>query len=353
LKIASAIDQAAEDPDRPLKGPEEVKHALFSERPDLASIARTPLMLGLMIDFWEAQPGAMPRSQADLFESFVNRSLARAEETMRKYGLDEDAVLACAAKIAEEMFESGRHGLDTTVSMLTEQLPSLPVEGAIAVLRRARIARPGVTTTFSFIHCRFHEYFLIDHFRRNPARLPYESIPEDTRWRDGLVLFCEVADPPTAQRIAEFCWAQIRSARDAAAEAGSEGYRRALHSLRFLATAFRARRNLIASFEPELAEQIEKDVRDPNMLTAKHALEASGVLSDDAAQRTISAALASGNRWLMETALRACRYLPAPSSKTRLLVADLLLSIPPVEHLITYREVMLSLRSMEGMSLAP
>lgn len=350
LKIATAIDRAAKDPVSPLRNPEAIHRALFRERPDLASIARTPFMLGLMIDFWESHPDRMPSSQSELYKSLVERSLERAGDSLRQYGLSHGDVLACAAAIAKTMFQSDRDGLDMPVAALAERLPNLPVKGAITALRQARIARPSKSETFSFIHRRFHEYFLIDHLRADPDRL-LESIPNDTRWHDCFVLFCEVADESVARRIAAFCWDRIRAAREGAVEMGSDAYRDALHTLRFLANAFRARRHLLASFEPELAERIEKDVRDPDMLVAKHALEASGVLSDAAAQRTIAAALSSGNAWLINTAFRACRYLPAPSRNLQLLLIDRLLSIPPVENLKRYREIMLSIQFREGLYL--
>ena len=97
-KIAAAIDRAANHP-------EAIKRALFRERPDLASIARTPFMLGLMIDFWEAHPGRMPGSQAELYESFVARSLVRAKDRIREQRLSREDVLACASAIAREMFD--------------------------------------------------------------------------------------------------------------------------------------------------------------------------------------------------------------------------------------------------------
>lgn len=169
LKIAAAIDRAAKEPVIPLRNPEAIKSALFRERPDLASIARTPFMLGLMIDFWESHPDRMPASQAELYESLVERSLERAEDSLRQYDLSKGNVLACAAAIAKTMFESDRDGLDMPVARLVNELPNLPVKGVVAALRRARIAR--------------------------------------------FVLFCEVADEPVAQRIAEFCWNRIRAAR--------------------------------------------------------------------------------------------------------------------------------------------
>ena len=105
VKIAAAIDRATQHPD-------SIKRGLFVERPDLAPIARNPFVLGLMIDYWEAHPGKLPRSQAELYKSFVGRSLDLAEEDLRRSDLGRGDVLACASAIAREMFGSDQYGLE-------------------------------------------------------------------------------------------------------------------------------------------------------------------------------------------------------------------------------------------------
>ena len=352
IKIAKAIDQAAKDPLRPLSNPAAVKHALFHDRPDLSSIVRTPFMLGLTIDYWEAHPGEMPSTQAELYESFIERSLRLAESVMRQHALDKGAVHTCAAAIAREMFESEDYGLDIPVTELCRRLPDLPVLPTVTALRRAQIARPSESDTFSFIHRRFHEYFLIDHFEANPDNIPLEAISGDTRWREGLALFCEVSDEEVAKRIADYCWQQIRHARDVGAAAGSELYRQALHSLRFLGTAYRARRSAIKGIELDLATQIKSDLTGDDILKAKHAIEASAALSPSNAQQVLTGSLSSGYPWLMDVAFHASRYLPKITTENQILLIKNLLDIPITKHFWSYREISFLLGSMESLSLA-
>jgi hypothetical protein len=357
IKIAKAIDQAAKDPLRPLSNPAAVKHALFHDRPDLSSILRTPFMLGLTIDYWEAHPGKMPATQAELYESFIERSLRRAESVIRKHALDKNALHACASAIAREMFESDDYGLDIPVRKLCKRLPDLPVLPAVTALRQAHIARPSESDSFSFVHRRFHEYFLIDHFHANPDKLPYEAIWGDTRWREGFALYCEIAPEPIAKDIVRCCsMLFLAKAGDGIGEQTavyqSAVYRRALHSLRFLATAFRARREAVEEIEPLLALQIQTNVRGEDLLLAKHSIEASGLLSEKSAQDVVTTALSSGSSWLTETAFHASRHLPRISLKNQLLVTQRLLRTAPAEQLKTYRDIMFSLQSTAGLSLA-
>ena len=152
----------------------------------------------------------------------------------------------------------------------------MPVSEVVKILRGARIGRASTEEVFSFVHRRFAEYFLIDTFREQPTALPLEDFPTNSRWRDALVLYAEVAEEPVAKEMADRCWEEIRKANEMQAEVAGEPYMRALHSLRFLASAFRGRREVLEHFEPELASLIQKAVREQDMLVAKHAIEAAG-----------------------------------------------------------------------------
>ena len=80
------------------------------------------------------------------------------------------------------------------------------------ILKFARLGRVGSgdENQFSFVHRRFCEYFAVKKRMNDDVKIKYDSIPEDSQWRDALVLYCEVAHRGHAQEIAEYCWKTIR-----------------------------------------------------------------------------------------------------------------------------------------------
>lgn len=334
LKIATAINSASEHA-------KSLQKLIFLERPELAAVARNPFLLSLMIDYAATNAGSLPQAQAGLYEAFVSKSLTLAAELLDERGLAGTDVLRCTRKIAHAMFSSDRHGLEIPRLVLRQQLDDEPIDAVIDVLIAARVGRAGASsTTFSFVHRRFNEYFLIDRFREDPSAVPLEAIPSESRWRDAIVLYAEVANEAEGARMAAFAWGEMNPLLMWPKTTAPEQYLRALHSLRFMAEAFRGRRDLLTPYQDELGRLILDTVRaSHDIVTVKHAVETVGLLPDKTAEETLIAALMRDIDWISETAFRACRYLPDISPKAISAVARYLHRLPISEFIFSYRSL--------------
>jgi hypothetical protein len=197
---------------------------------------------------------------------------------------------------------------------------------------------------FSFIHRRLNEYFVARKLRNHPESITLDAIPTDSRYRDALVLYCEVGATEDVQKIARFCWTQIVAVADKTTLSSTDQHLRAVHCLRFLSDAFRARPDCLM-FIPELTSYIaDRLVPNGDLLAAKIALEATGLLPEHSAEPILMAAFSIGNPWISETALRACRHLKGIGAKleTRLYY-HYIRRIPVRDFLARYREIVFSL----------
>lgn len=339
-KIAEAIQRASDDDQR--FNVKRVQRALFEERPHLVPVARNPFILGLMLDYAEHRHGDLPNTQAELYESFIVRRLRETRARIPENAVSDEDVMGCASAMAFEMFQSEHSGLEIPLADLQGKLPDLPVIDVAEFLFDARMARRSSSTgAFGFVHRRFHEYFLVESLGPSLSEEHLESIPTDGRWREALALFAEVADEAVAKRIADHCLAEIPTEGALSGlGVGTRAYRRALHSLRFLADAFRGRRESFAYAEGRLATLMTATISmtEQDEIGAKHVVEAVGILSDENAGSVITNALATGNHWVIETAFRACRYLPEIPQRAKICLVQYVLGQAPENFLRSYKE---------------
>jgi hypothetical protein len=116
-----------------------------------------------------------------------------------------------------------------------------------------------------------------------------------------------------------------------------------VHCLRFLRDAFRTRPDTI-DFIPELAGYIKERLRsDGDLLAAKIAMEAGGLLPEEDAEPVLVQALQMRNPWVSETALHACRHLKRVGRNLDRGLFYYLRSIPLREFLHRNREIIFSL----------
>lgn len=210
------------------------------------------------------------------------------------------------------MFDGPKLGLEAPLSELQARLPSQPIEATVHTLAYARLVRLGGTDRrqVSFVHRRFHEYFVARGWMRDTPEIRLGDIPTDSQERDALALFCEVADEAQARTIASYCWVEMKGLADGTLSTGDPAYLRAVHSLRFLRDAFRNRPEALAAFRDELEALLEGELTLRNgLLPAKIALEAAGLVGPQRLEGMLLSALETHDPWLAYTALRACRYL--------------------------------------------
>lgn len=320
---------------------------LFNRRPEFVPVARNPFAVALISDYAKENGNTLPASQAELYSSYIMRRLGACRERMAESGLTDEGVVGCATDIADVMFTTEHLGLEAPVRELKERLPGAPVEEVVELLLFARLARlgGGHKRRFSFAHRRFNEYFVVQRLKQQPDRVPADSIPTDSRWRDALVLYCEVAEEARATAIAEFCWSEVVKMADKSLDMRDPQYLRSLHCLRFLKEAFRARAHCIGSFRDELAALIRRQLgRGSNLLVQKFAVEAVGLLRPEEMDSALLSALDVNNPWIDETALKSCHYLPRLSDELNRGLIRFLDGISIAHFLGRRRELMFSLK---------
>lgn len=325
----------------------------FQKRHDLVPVARNPFSAFLIVNYLKESKGEWPQNQAQLYSSYVRKRLESSKERMQQQGLTADRILATSNEIAYYIFSSESSGLEITVEDLKRNISSVSrqqLEAIVDVLRFARIARVSESEKkFSFVHRRFNEYFVVNHILSNDIELKYDNIPTDSRWRDALVLFCEVAPDEKVIPIAEFCWKEIINLQNEDIESTVEQYMRSIHCLRFLSDAFRTRKELIGSFEPALAKLIIDNIRsNRSILLTKFSVEATGILNNADIEEAIVSAFELNNTWIYEIALKASRHLPSMEQKLHKKIKNYIYTLTIGELFRNSKELYFSVSLSDG-----
>ena len=240
---------------------EETINEIFATRPDLVRALRNPFTAGLLVAYSRMHRDKLPTSQVDLYgaclrsrledNSDIKKLLDGQGELLRK-----NALVECAGAMATTLVDC--FGLETTTRELSralqERVPRwVPhVELVAEVLVHAKVARlgPPPEWRFSFAHRRFAEFFVADNLDKQ-GDLQLESILRNEPRREALALYCGIAEPEVAGEVAEFCWAEIEHIEDGEFGASDPRFRRGIHCLRFLDSAFRVRQDAMESFSPD------------------------------------------------------------------------------------------------------
>lgn len=289
---------------------------LFNERQEFIPIARNPFTATLISSYAKEHGNTLPKTQSELYSSYIEHRLRSCQEKIELKLLNNEIIVKCAIDIANVMLTNKTLGLEASVQQLQQSLPEQPVAEVVDLLRYARLARlgSGDAPRFSFAHRRFNEYFVVKRIKEDPDQAPITDIPTDSRWRDALVLFAEVADETRSQQIAAYCWNEVKQLSNQDLKMNDPHYLRAVHCLRFLKDAFRARLTAISSFRGELAQLIKNQLDyGENLVSQKIAVEAVGLVNSDDMRNILALAFAHKSRWINEVALRSCHYLPEAS----------------------------------------
>jgi NACHT domain len=278
---------------------------LLKERPELVPNLRSPFITSLFKAYLNNNNNNLPKNQADLFENYIHTSIEKAQLRLGQMEIPFDEILNVTIQIAKIIFSDV--GLQAPLSILRKKISTPHFDSIIEILKYTRIARSDSNGIgqFSFAHRRFYEYFIVqDLLKSGVANLPLENIPTDSRWRDTLVLYCEVAPFSEAKRIANYCWFDVIQPTNNIRDYASR------HCLRFLVEAFRAKKECLVDFEYELAKYLLNAIQNDNyMPDVKFASECIGILSDLNLDFVATEALSYKNSWINDTALRACRHL--------------------------------------------
>jgi NACHT domain len=303
----------------------EFVRKVFRDRPELIPILRNPFTAELLTDFARERNGELPESTFGIFDTYV-RSRLKADEPrfLERLGLTADELRNAAQTLALALFEGG-NGLEGDSSWAASVLDTSS-EGRgqklIEGLKYTRLVRVGgqQRVMLTFAHRRFAEFFAVSAILSVGRTPPVDDIPTDSRWRDGLVMYCGVAPDFERRRVAEYCWDRIRCKSTLLTTGKVSETGDAIHCLRFLVDAFRTSPREVVGFRLELGQLIRKMLQSAEPLVAKLAAEAIPLADDSGQQRALFRAMASNFTWVQETAINSCRNLPALRQDTSKLV---------------------------------
>jgi hypothetical protein len=321
---------------------------VFRERPELIPLLRNPFTAELLTDFAREHGGELPSSTYDIFDAYVtNRMEADQAILFERLAIESPEMRRAAQALALELF-TGDRGLEMDATWATSHLDGTTngrgrelVEG----LKFTRLVRVGGhrRPMLTFAHRRFAEFFAVEGIRSQGNTPPIEGIPTDSRWRDGLVMYCGVASTPERARVADFCWRRVRG-QAATLTSGQVGDASdAIHCLRFLTDAFRSVPPGILDFREALGLVLRKMIKSPDPLVAKIAAEAIPLADEHNQQRALLRAMSSRFDWVRETAISACRNLPRLRETTLKSVRRYYRYLPIVYKVQQFRDLDFSL----------
>lgn len=296
---------------------------LFHEKCFLISSARNPFITALIANYADCNNNELPNNQAELYEEYINSRLSSCESRISKKNLRRDDIIKFCMETSFIMFDEPLYGLEIPLEILEKKLPDFNVADIVDVIVYARLGRlgQGEEKRFSFVHRRFNEYFIVKKFMgdTNYVNSMYkDTIMNDLRLRDALVLYCEIADDKETEQIAKFCWEELSKIKDDNVDINTIQYLKSIHCLRFLTEALRNRKELTASFRSELNLYILDIINNrQNLLEQKLAIESTGILEEKIIDEVILKALSINNTWISECAIRSCRYLQGLSKELR------------------------------------
>lgn len=282
----------------------EIVERLFRERRDLIPILRNPFISSLLQSYLVNNKNKLPLNQSELYADYIDQSMEQAQKRLNLSHIPKSLVLDFAIQGAKLIFSES--GLQAPINLLRSNIKIEHFDEIISILRYTRIARGNIigADIFSFTHRRFYEYFVVcDLLTQEGFDLPLETIPTDSKWRDTLVLYCEVAPSNKAQKIADYCW-EIISKSDSISD------RNAKHCLRFLTEAYKGRIDCLSHFSEYLSSFIINQINLKNdPIDVKIAIEALGILQPSHIDKGCYKAFKINDIWINDTTLRSCRHL--------------------------------------------
>jgi len=314
----------------------------------LMQIAKNPFLLALIANYAEENNYELPRTQSDLYINYIDNRLRMCSESLKKRKMTIQKVIEMAIEISFYMMNEKDFGLEIPSEILEQRFPNEDIKSILDILVHAKLGRIGETEEkrFSFVHRRFNEYFVVEKLMKNSGIVRSvfkETILEDKRWRDPLVLYCEVTDNDVVMDIAQFCWNEIKILGENI-DSTSQNYLEAIRCLRFLTDAYKNKRQYIEEFYWELYLLVKEVVSgDADVLTKKLFIEALGILNDDEIDEIITIALGIKNNWIRDNAFISCRHLPQISEKLESKLKEYIFSVSEYELIKNRKSLLFSL----------
>jgi len=205
----------------------------------------------------------------------------------------------------------------------------------VVILEFARLIRRTTFPEERIFHRRFNEYFLALAMVEGLHEVRLDSIVEDRRDRDAIVLFIELCEDKNAVSIIDYCLGAL---------CGGIRYDKfdvhATYALRFLVESFANRRVLLKNYN-DIIFTIGMSTfnRLPDgLLNAKISAESIGLLQSELANKLVQGAINSENEWVIETSVRATRGLVELNRNTISAIVSAILTMSEDEFFRKYRD---------------
>lgn len=324
--------------------PATVVRRLFKDRPELAPAIRNPFTADLIAKYIVQTGGDLPKSYVDIFDAHLERTLVPWERAHgAELGLPAAAIQDSAATIALRMFKEAA-GFEIELNQLHNLLRDPDLRSKVEAMREVRLIRLGGASAerFSFVHRRFAEFFAVRGMLKDQGPVEYHSIPEDSRWRDALVVYCSVAPEQTAREIANYCWTMVQSHIGGLCHETIEGAKPGIHLLRFLKDAFRSRPECLSEFQVPLTDTVLDGLRSDELIANWISAECIPLIEHEKQPDAITLAFDKKSSWIADTALRACRHLSSLGRQADDAIRGYVKSLSTGEFLNLYHDLRFS-----------
>lgn len=295
---------------------------LTQSREDLMHVAQNPFYLGLLSRYAKDNK-KLPDRHFDLFEHFVQTRTNTDKERLSHLGfipaelIEQASILAFAMTQESVGLEVNVDKIQDILCNLNKQLKTKPnkIEPLLHSLAYSKLGQitqgePGTPNEFSFVHRRFHEYFCARFLKLNPHIAPFENLVNDDRWREVLVLLCEVLPGDHLTEIFDTTRSTLQLG--ITADSGTVEHKKAIETIRFLRDGFRSRiGDLPDDIRAMCTDFIAKQFKSRNLLDQKRALEGLSLVDKESVNSIFELALINDSYWLKETAIKSCRILPS------------------------------------------
>ncbi|KAA3645327.1 MAG: NACHT domain-containing protein [Chloroflexi bacterium] len=294
-------------------------------REDLLNLIENPFYLSLLAGYI-LENKQLPKGQYDLFENFILTRLEVDQARLKGLGYTDHQVFQFSSELAYVMLDTPHIGLEARVDDLFRavienedsklSIKKINLHQLLSALNYSKIGAitsVGEDNYFGFVHRRFHEYLTANYVQLNQHEIPLESIFLDNRWRETLILLCEVLPIEQLEEITII--AELKISIGMRTIPQSHFHDEAIESMRFLKDAFRSR---IAEVPQELkliiGRFIKRQFKVGNLLDKKRGTECLSLADEFSASEILVEALNQESDWLRETAIRGSIFLRNPST---------------------------------------
>lgn len=290
-----------------------------SQREDLLAVVCNPFYLSLLIQYCK-ENNKLPESQFDLFEQFVQYRVKTDKDRLSYFGFTPLELIQHTQILAFAMTKTPNLGLEADVNQIrhiTSEFDKAScwdpskIEALLSALAYLKLGKKSYEVdkiSFSFVHRRFHEYFCARYLKDEYQFAPFEQLNSDNRWREVLVLLCEVLPIDNLSMILKTARLTLKDENFSNPDLTKKS--NIIETVRFLRDGFRSRAEDIPKDLKMLCSKfIQNQFENGTLLDKKRAIENLLLVEETYLYSLLESALKESSEWLNETALRSCYLL--------------------------------------------